>query len=652
MRWLAAVVVLGFALLIWTSGREGPQQPADAGTQPETGSGLVDTRPVAPPPDLPGAPPATLRSSNTGPLQPGEKRLVAHRRYEQLMNGSRAGALDVSWYERLENGRRVIEDVTVHRERTVRMMGPVKDLFESTSRTVTVRTPDGDLLSSDSTTRQGRSRIDRATTRRTATGYHVRIAAGPNEDEFDVPTATAAKLDCESFLGRFIRDGTAVAGKTWTMPVLHTQRKRLIEVTLTVTGRDESGWIRVVEEFEGNRTLWWFDADGAVRRMVAGTTEIRRDDAVTLDSLPRRPATFRVTLPTDVAVPRIFTGKSMVVDVVVSTNETIRLPEIGENPFTSVVEKDAGRIRLLLTSHDAPDATTTLPVNTDKFAEYLKPTRVMEVDHPRVKDIARRFVRGSKDAREAATRLASGVFHMLVKQSPEIGEPTALQILQNPIGDCSEHALLFTALCRAAGIPARRCSGWVCIGDDWGAHAWTEIWLGEWIGADPTTNEIGTRARYIMLRRPDEPEYRPARITAERTSIQIIKARYADGEIDFRAPDAADGAVRTGVRLDDLPAGWSASYGSGSVTITGSGFRVSAEIQPDHGYRAASILRRRWGRPIRFGTSTAYQSRRGRRILVPLGREHLVLTRRDGGTRALPLKELAAVLEPTLTRNG
>ena len=37
--------------------------------------------------------------------------------------------------------------------------------------------------------------------------------------------------------------------------------------------------------------------------------------------------------------------------------------------------------------------------------------------------------------------------------SPSMAEPTAVQILKNPAGDCSEHCLLFTTLCRAAGIP-------------------------------------------------------------------------------------------------------------------------------------------------------------------------------------------------------
>ena len=55
-------------------------------------------------------------------------------------------------------------------------------------------------------------------------------------------------------------------------------------------------------------------------------------------------------------------------------------------------------------------------------------------------------------------RIAAFVF-TLEKQSPEISDTTAVEILKERRGDCSEHAVLFVALCRAAGIPARRCSG-------------------------------------------------------------------------------------------------------------------------------------------------------------------------------------------------
>jgi hypothetical protein len=52
---------------------------------------------------------------------------------------------------------------------------------------------------------------------------------------------------------------------------------------------------------------------------------------------------------------------------------------------------------------------------------------------------------------------------------------------------------VFVALCRAAGIPARRVEGLRWIGDDAGAfgwHEWAEVAVqGRWLSVDPTHGE-------------------------------------------------------------------------------------------------------------------------------------------------------------------
>jgi len=84
-------------------------------------------------------------------------------------------------------------------------------------------------------------------------------------------------------------------------------------------------------------------------------------------------------------------------------------------------------------------------------------------------------------------------------------EKGALWALQNLRGDCSEYTDLFVALCRAAGIPARKVTGWA-ISDllypypglqlsytDMPGHAWAEIFIPNygWVPADPTWGDAG-----------------------------------------------------------------------------------------------------------------------------------------------------------------
>ena len=75
-------------------------------------------------------------------------------------------------------------------------------------------------------------------------------------------------------------------------------------------------------------------------------------------------------------------------------------------------------------------------------------------------------------------------------------------------GDCTEHAALFSALARAAGLPARCCSGAVYLAGAndafWGYHAWAEVWIGRWVVVDATVNQVGVGARYLFFQY-DEP---------------------------------------------------------------------------------------------------------------------------------------------------
>ena len=170
------------------------------------------------------------------------------------------------------------------------------------------------------------------------------------------------------------------------------------------------------------------------------------------------------------------------------------------------------------------------------FAKDLEPTVLMPCLHPDVKAAAERAVAGETDARRAVERIADFVY-TLEKQSPDVAEATALEILEDRRGDCSEHALLFVALCRAAGIPARRCSGYVCVGEDWGAHAWAEVWTGAWMGVDPTTNDVGTAARYLFFGYSDDPSSRPGVVSRPGARPHALRHDAPRGGRRPRRPD-------------------------------------------------------------------------------------------------------------------
>jgi transglutaminase-like putative cysteine protease len=80
-------------------------------------------------------------------------------------------------------------------------------------------------------------------------------------------------------------------------------------------------------------------------------------------------------------------------------------------------------------------------------------------------------------------------------------------VLRSGKGDCTEHALLFVALARSAGIPARGVHGLVYANYGDGGpglywHAWAEVRVGdEWIAVDPTFDQDVADATHITLGR-------------------------------------------------------------------------------------------------------------------------------------------------------
>jgi len=72
------------------------------------------------------------------------------------------------------------------------------------------------------------------------------------------------------------------------------------------------------------------------------------------------------------------------------------------------------------------------------------------------------------------------------------------EIIDRGHGECRGHTALFTALCRAANIPARPVWGLARLppsekkpGGDLASHSWSEVYIAGagWVPADPQTPE-------------------------------------------------------------------------------------------------------------------------------------------------------------------
>jgi transglutaminase-like putative cysteine protease len=123
---------------------------------------------------------------------------------------------------------------------------------------------------------------------------------------------------------------------------------------------------------------------------------------------------------------------------------------------------------------------------------------LVQSNHPEIVKLARRLARGQRDPRVVAERINQWVYDSLTKRIT-FGIPSALQVLRARAGDCNEHAQLFVALARAAGIPARVDAGLTYIDGKFYYHAWPEIFLRDWVSVDPTFGEFPADAAHLRF---------------------------------------------------------------------------------------------------------------------------------------------------------
>ena len=139
-----------------------------------------------------------------------------------------------------------------------------------------------------------------------------------------------------------------------------------------------------------------------------------------------------------------------------------------------------------------------LPKSGAQYAAYLQPSPFVQSDHPQIRALARKILKKEKDALKAAVKIKDWVYRELAKE-PTVSIPNALEVLQTKRGDCNEHTVLFTALARAVGIPAKTVVGVVYLRGAFYYHAWSEIWVGEWVSLDSVLNQFPADVTHVKF---------------------------------------------------------------------------------------------------------------------------------------------------------
>lgn len=125
------------------------------------------------------------------------------------------------------------------------------------------------------------------------------------------------------------------------------------------------------------------------------------------------------------------------------------------------------------------------------LVDALASSSMIQADAPEIVKIAQDTVGDEPCAWVAAQRLEAWVDQHITVKGMGVAFGSALEACRAQEGDCTEHAVLLAALCRAAGIPARVVMGLEYMLGIWGGHAWNEVWIEDaWYPLD-ATNGLG-----------------------------------------------------------------------------------------------------------------------------------------------------------------
>lgn len=321
--------------------------------------------------------------------------------------------------------------------------------------------------------------------------FKIRMEVGGKLTESSVPLDGAVYLS--SSLDVITKRDLAVGKKMEGKAIIEENGEvQPFKATVTGTENIKDGKAFIVEsEVAGVVSKDWVLADGrtvrtVVERLGAEFIAASREDAL---ALPATEDIFTAaSLKTGVRLPSGDLLDEIVIDLRAKSGGTPRKPIDDKRQN---VKPEGKAFRLHIKSDDPPGKAPALPIKPPKeVAKFLNETPYEATKDEVLTTEARKQIGGAKDAWEAAKLLNAFVYRHIKNKSLAKAFSTANEALASREGDCTEHAVLMSALSKIVGIPTRLVTGLVYVGGQdgtFGYHEWVEVWMGDrWIAMDPT----------------------------------------------------------------------------------------------------------------------------------------------------------------------
>jgi hypothetical protein len=329
----------------------------------------------------------------------------------------------------------------------------------------------------------------------------LKMQSGGKEQELEVYLPEAPFILGQTKL-YFVSQGLE-KGRKYRVPVFDPASMTSAEMIAEVEGLDrlrigkeERELYRVRQEFKGIEVKSWIDRNGQVWKEESpmGFTLIRegRSEARHQNWSPGKVVDLiaLTAVASDREIPEPRSTRFLRIRLHSPSLQGLKIG--GDRQSLSGNEVTVRREDL------PPGASAPEGLSEKERKEYLQATPFIQKDDPEIQGRTREMIGDARDPLEQVRRINEWVYRNVRKQ-PVVSIPSALEVLRQRAGDCNEHATLFTALVRSAGIPARLQGGIIYQEGKFFYHAWAQVYLGAWISVDPTLNQIPADATHIRL---------------------------------------------------------------------------------------------------------------------------------------------------------
>jgi hypothetical protein len=327
-----------------------------------------------------------------------------------------------------------------------------------------------------------------------------------SEQNIDLPLKKDTNLSIgmlEALVNKDLKPGESRTFNVFD-PVAMAERpvelSMLAEEMIPIMGRQEKAK-KVSVDFMGTSQFAWIGEDGTVLK-EEGSFGIRLEQVSREEALQKRALFPDADLTEIASIP----ANRTLNDVDRVKELKIKLEGIEKGDLFLDGGRQLFKDKVLTIRKESVSSLLSQKMGRETFQagkSYLKEDPFIQSDHPEIQAKVREIVLSDDPGIVKAKKLVAWVYQNIQKR-PVLSVPNALETLRNRVGDCNEHAMLLTALARAADIPAQVEMGIVYQKGRFYYHAWNVLYLGEWITADSVTGQLPADVTHIRFVRGNE----------------------------------------------------------------------------------------------------------------------------------------------------